>query len=221
MTIPKVRSWTDDLAGDQLNVFVPGAMGAGLLVSIGLLVSDLYRKAGGENNARRRRTLSAQATADAVTHGLEAGESNRAGFREPWVYGVVAAASLGLAAFLIPGTVWNYFNPGGYLSSIAWIWAASTVAIVAFSVFGVAVATAAPRSLPLIVGGVGLVATVRFALLASPAWALVVSLVLPVATIIAVWATNRYASQIRRVPARSRPIFVATPLTRLTDPESE
>ncbi len=219
MTTPKVRSWTDDFDADQLNVFVPGAMGAGLLVSIGLLVSDLYRKAGGASNARRRQELTARATADATTHGLEAGEANRVGFRDPWVYGVVTAASLGLAAYLIPGTIWNYFNPGGYLSSIAWIWAVSTVAIVAFIVLGLTVATAAPRSLPVVVGGVGLVATVRFASWASPGWALVISLVLPTATIIGVWATYRYARRIRRVPARARPLFVATPLTR--DPKEK
>jgi hypothetical protein len=93
------------------------------------------------------------------------------------------------------------------------------VTVVAFVVFGVTVAGAAPRSLPVVVGGAGLVATVRFALLASPGWGLVISLALPVATIIGAWVTYRYASRIQRVPARARPVFVATPLTRLSDPE--
>jgi hypothetical protein len=214
--IPARRSWIlDETDEGRLQVFVPGAMGAGILLSVGLLLSDAYRRVGGRRLAERRVALTARATATDVVFGPGTSLQSPVGMRGPVVYVVVSAAALGLVALLVPGATWNYFNPSGYIRSIAWIWAASGLAVIYFAMVGFTVASAVPRSLPLIVGAIGLGVTFRFTQLADGiVWVLMVGPGSLTATIAAVYIAHRYARNLKGLPARAWPLFVSTPLTR-------
>ena len=78
--IPVRRSWVfDDLDEDRLHVFVPGAMGAGILLSIGILLSDACRRLGGQQLVERRIAATAGAVASSVVGGRDATAAPPAG----------------------------------------------------------------------------------------------------------------------------------------------
>jgi hypothetical protein len=213
--IPVREHWAlDEFEGDRLGVFVPGAMGAGILLSLGLLLGDAYRKAGGQRLAERRVALTATTTARDVVVGPGSSLRKPPGLRSNAVYWAATALFLGLVAWLVPGATWNYFNPVGYIRHQAWIWGISAVAIVLFAVIGSTVVLAAPRALPVVAGLVGLILTVRFGLLASPGWRLIVIPGLVVLAGVAVYTSHRWARRVDHLPARAWPLLVATPLTR-------
>ncbi|NIV49571.1 MAG: hypothetical protein GWN46_23620, partial [Gammaproteobacteria bacterium] len=151
--IPARRSWVfDDYDEDRLHVFVPGAMGAGILLSIGILLSDAYRRVGGHRFAQRRTAATARAVAAEVVGGHDATAVVPVGFRHPRVFVMVVAGGVGLAALLLPGATWNYFNPNGYINDIAWLWAGGVVTGIFFARVAYIAAYAVPKSLPPIVG---------------------------------------------------------------------
>ncbi|MFQ5966361.1 MAG: hypothetical protein ACE5MI_01980 [Acidimicrobiia bacterium] len=213
--IPARRHWAlEDLEEDRLHVFVPGAMGTGLLLSLGLLLSDVYRRAGGQQLAERRVELTARAAGTDVVGGPGTSLAEPGGMRRSWIYVVVTFAALGLVAWLIPGATWNYFNPGGYIEGKAWIWAISVLAIMFFAFVGITVALAAPRWLPWVVGTVGILVTTRFTLTASTDLKALVAIGLLLSFSGMVYAAHRYVRRVDHLPARAWPLFVSTPLTR-------
>ena len=125
------------------HVVVPAVMSAGALFSLAVLARDWLDRVRGEQH--RREVVSAQASAvaaevlDLDDHVPEATEANR------WALGVVAAACLGFSIYLLPGAVFNYLRPGGYLSEIAWILALALVLVVAAGAAGIALARIALR----------------------------------------------------------------------------
>ncbi len=219
--IPVRRSWmVDDLDQDRLHVFIPSAMGAGILLSLGILVSDAYGKAGGQRLAKRWSALSARANAAEVIAGPGTSLTAPVGFRSSRTYIIVSGASLGLVAWLIPGATWNYFNPVGYVKGVAWLWAIGVLTAIFFARVGFTVAQAVPRSFPPVVGAIGLGLTARFAQLAAgEVWKLVVvGLGSLTVTIIAVYVANNYARSRRALPAWAWPFFISTPLSSTERP---
>ncbi|MFQ5949003.1 MAG: hypothetical protein ACE5KX_09105, partial [Acidimicrobiia bacterium] len=149
-----------------------------------------------------------------VIRGPGAGLRQPPGLRGRTTYGLVAGVLLSLVGVLIPGATWNYFNPGGYMESIAWIWAVSAAATVLFLAAGATVGLAAPRWIPVIVGLIGLGATIRLALLVPAPWTVVIVIGLPPLTLVSVIATRRLVRRVEGLPYLARPLFLATPLTR-------
>lgn len=217
------RPWVfEDLDEDRLHVFVPAAMGAGILLSLGILISDAYRKSGGQRLVERRVAFTAQGVAADVVSPSTAELDAPSVLRLAPVYVVVAAATLGLFALLVPGATWNYLDPGGYVEGIGWLWAVSIVASVFFVRVGFIVAHAVPRWFPLIVGVIGLVLTARFMQFAEGLrWVLVVGLGCLTATLLVGYATYRRVRSLESLPAWAWPLFVSTPLTRAAVPEEK
>jgi hypothetical protein len=201
-------------------VVIPAAMGIGVLFSVALLFSDLYRRAVGIRSAQRRASLFGASTAAQTIHGDSDILWSPQGLRSRRTYWIAAAALLTLAAIVVPGATWNYFNPGGYFEGIAWIWALSSVAVVFFLFSGVATLHAAPALLPWFAVGVTLGYAVRLATFLEPGnrvSAAVGILVVGAATTV---GATFWAKRHRGLPTWVWPFFVATSLTNHTRPTS-
>ncbi len=127
-------------------VFVPAIMGAGVVFSLATLVRDLFERgtsASAERNADVRGRLAAAAVlgtdAPDLCHPLTARRTTVA---------VVGLAGLGFAGYVGIGATYNYFNPGAYLESIAWVWAFSMVVAVLSGTVGACALAAALRPRP-------------------------------------------------------------------------
>lgn len=214
--IPVRRSWVfDDLDEDRLHVFVPGAMGAGILLSIGILLSDACRRLGGQQLVERRIAATAGAVASSVVGGRDATPAPPAGFRHPRVFVMVVAGAAGLAALLLPGATWNYFNPNGYINDIAWLWAGGVVTGIFFARVAYIAAYVVPKSLPPIVGAISLGITIRFTQLSDGiVWNLVVAAGCLAGGALAVHLARRHAAAVTHLPGWTWPFFVSTPLTK-------
>lgn len=200
-----------------LHVFIPGALAGGFLISLGLLVGDAVRKMRGDTAIERRVIHTGAAVAAEVHSGAGASVRTESGLRPRWVYGFVATASFGLVLLVIPGATWNYVNPGGYISDIAWIWAVSMVVVVGFAALGHQTIRLAPEWLPPIFGILGLGAALRF-LLGNESPALrttlvVVALLVGAIGVAATWRLRHLAGVVS-VPPSVRPLLARTPLSR-------
>lgn len=146
-----VHRWLDDrLGGDplsRLHVFVPSMLGAGLLVSLALLVTDLASRLSGGGGARRRRTILSKSVAFDVARrgGTRVPDPARVGLRHPMVYVVVGLLAASLAGYGLVGGTWNYWNPTERLRNLAWLWAGSLVVTVLAARLAWACAAAARR----------------------------------------------------------------------------
>lgn len=200
-----------------LFVFIPGALAGGFLISVGLLVGDVVRKLRGNAGTERRVLQTGAALADEIRAGAGASRRTDSGLRPRAVYGVVSSVSFALVVLVVPGATWNFFNPGGYIQNVAWIWAISMLLVVGFAVLAVQTIRLAPEWLPWIVAALGVGLALRFALGNEPAgnrlalvmFGLVVAIVGPVVT----WRFRKHANRID-VPPSARPILSRTPLSR-------
>jgi membrane-associated phospholipid phosphatase/phosphodiesterase/alkaline phosphatase D-like protein len=128
------------------HVFVPAVMGAGVLFSLLVLVRQWLDRLLGRRGHRAIAETQARSVVAEVLHGqdqTEAAPGGRTSSRRVLV--VLAAASLGVALYLLPGATFNYLRPGGYLAEIAWILAVALVLVVAFVALGVVLAVSAVR----------------------------------------------------------------------------
>jgi hypothetical protein len=167
----------------MIAVFVPGVLAGGLFVSLALVIGDLVRRVRGDAPAR----LTGGAQRSLAEIDGESAREIRVGLRSTRVYGVVSLVSLALVALAIPGALWNFLDPGGYLSDIGWI--------------------------PAIAVAVGVGAVIRFAIGPEPiAVRLVFAIGLPVAgavVALALWWSRRARPVI---PGWTRPLVRSTPL---------
>lgn len=215
--VPRHASLGDDVDPGGLFVFIPGAIASGFLISLGLLAGDAFRSVRGDAGTTRRVTSSGAVIADEVRDGARAGRSTTTGLRHRAVYGVVSLLSFAIVALAVPGATWNFMNPVGYISDIAWIWALSMIAVVGFAVLGVQALRLAPEWMPIIVAILGVGMAARFALGDEPEaiGGVLVGVGLLIATIgpIATWKARRHAG-VTDVPPSVRPLLVRTPLAR-------
>lgn len=132
-------------AGDEvtLGVFVPAIMGAGVVFSLATVVRDLVE-----------RGTSVAAGRNAEVHGrLAAGEAlGRPGLavgpRPLWhrsALGITGVAGIAFAIYLVIGATYNYFNPGGYLAGVAWLWTLSLALVALSATLGTAALVGAAR----------------------------------------------------------------------------
>lgn len=123
------RTAFDDVDPDALNVFVPGVMGAGILVSIGLLIGDLARKLGGGRAAERQGALAAGFVVREFAQTVHREDVVARGFgmRSRLTYFITAALLLSVGIYGMIGSFWNFVNPidQGWAEDVAWIWVLS------------------------------------------------------------------------------------------------
>ncbi len=215
--VPRHTSLGDDIDPDVLSVFIPGALASGFLISIGLLIGDAFRKVRGDAATDRRVTHTGAAVADEVRAGAGASRRTQSGLRARPVYGLVSLTSLALVIAVIPGATWNFFNPGGYISDIGWIWAVSLLLVLGFAILGVQILRLAPEWLPFIIAALGLGFAARFALGGESETLryLLVGFGLVIATVGAASSWRMWESRNRiDVPPSVRPLLTRTPLAR-------
>jgi len=157
------RSYADDVDPNSLFVFIPGAIASGFLISMGLLIGDAMRKVRGDAGTQRKVAMSGAALADEIRMGAGASRQTTVGLRSRTGYGIVGGIFLGLAGGAIPGASWNFLNPVGYISDIAWIWVVSMLLTLVFVVVGVQVMRLAPEWLPIFFLLLGVAIALRFA----------------------------------------------------------
>lgn len=145
--------WTADLEDDltdpgALRVFVPSIMGAGILVSLGILVGDLGRRiAPRAGRARRRAAIHRRAGALvaplAAAIGVPAPSARHARrrLRSRTFYAVLFAITVSLSLYIGIGSTFNYLRHFGPFNHKVWMESlAITVAVAFFSVSLVALA---------------------------------------------------------------------------------
>lgn len=167
--VPRHRHSSDDVDPIALHVFIPGALASGFLVSVGLLVGDAVHRVRGDRGNRRRVTVTGAALAAEVRSGSGAAHTTPFGLRRRATYGIVGGVALGLVVGAVPGATWNFLDPGGYISDIAWIWAISMVAVIAIVVLATQALRLASEWVPMTAALVGSGVIARFALAPSPA----------------------------------------------------
>ncbi len=214
-------SWGDDVDLGELDVFIPGALASGFLVSLFLLAGDALRSVRGDSGARRLIDVTATAIVADVRCGPGAHRRISTGLRERWVYGLVGAASLGVAAIVIPGATWNFLNPDGYIRQVAWVAALSALGALAFLALGVQTMRVAPKWLPPFFAVAGTAFTLRYVLLASRSTMPLVAVAGSIVTVALVAGSWRLRGPGAEVPAAVRALAARSPLGRLPGGRNE
>jgi len=197
----------------MIGVVIPAAMGIGVLFSVALLFGDFYRRVLGIRSAHKRARLFGVSTAAETIHGASEILWPPEGLRARRTYWITAAGLLALAAIAVPGATWNYFNPGGYLEGIAWIWAISSFAVVFFLFSGVATLHAAPTFLPWFSVGVTAGYAIRLVTFLESGNRVSAALGILVVGAAATVGARSWAERHRGLPTWVWPFFVATMLT--------
>ena len=130
--------------GDRF-VFVPAVMGAGIVFSLLVLARQWFDRLLGRRHRQVTASARAEATAVAVLQGEEQVVASTPTTRDRRRLAVLAAASLGVAGYLLPGATFNYLRPGGYISEIAWILAIALLLVVGFAAVGFVLGLSALR----------------------------------------------------------------------------
>ncbi len=208
------RSWVDDVDPGGLNVFIPGALASGFLVSLFLLAGDALRSVRGDSGNRRLVEVTAEAIVGDVRSGPGTHRRISTGLRERWVYGLVGGASLGVAAIVIPGASWNFLNPDGYARHVAWVAAVSALGALAFLALGVQTMRVAPKWLPSFFAVAGTAFTLRYMLLVSRSTMPLVAVAGFAVTAALVAGSWRLRGRGADVPASVRALAARSPLGR-------
>lgn len=126
-----------------LGVFVPAIMGAGIVFSLATVVRDLVERGTSVAAARNAEVRGRLAAGEVL------GQPGQAvGTRPLWhrgVLGITGVVGIAFAIYLAIGATYNYFNPGGYLSGLAWLWTLSLVLAALSATLGVAALIGAVR----------------------------------------------------------------------------
>jgi hypothetical protein len=144
------RHWWQDHDPFALHVFVPGIMGAGILVSLVLLVVDALRAVGLRGSARRpARVLGTKVGAEVLGAQPEGLRSLR---RARSTYVAVGIMSCAVAVYTMIGSFWNFINPAlgqNWVEDVAWLFALSLVVSGGLAVLGTASLRLARRDQPI------------------------------------------------------------------------
>ncbi|MGQ0804159.1 MAG: hypothetical protein ACT4PI_09895 [Actinomycetota bacterium] len=111
-----------------MRIFVPSIMGAGIVVSVAILLGDLGRSlAPNAAKARRRAVVRRRALAlvapiaTAIGAPPPAVPVARRRLRRRGFYAVLFAVSTGLSVYVALGSTFNFRRRGGYLEGVIWV----------------------------------------------------------------------------------------------------
>ncbi len=111
---------------DDRHVFVPMVLGAGIVVSVVLLLSDAVAALRGRNHgrlrARRRSLLVARDLAEPIG-GAKPPPATR--LRMRGTYSMIGVAVAAFAVYVLVGATWNYWDPYRrvqWSEGVAWLW---------------------------------------------------------------------------------------------------
>ena len=121
---------------DRLSIFVPAVMAGGLLFSLVILLRDALERTFGQRRILRRGALFGHTTAAGVLPGTREGTLDVAGLRPRALYATVGLICCGIAAYGLPGAVFNYLHAGFYNADIAWMLAWCLLAVLVFAAIG-------------------------------------------------------------------------------------
>ena len=137
MTPPTRHLVPAELSDLERHLFVPAIMGAGLLFSIATVVRDvLHSRQGRAPGLDRRLDIAGRASA----HHVATGEPPASGLRTAaWprvFYLLTGMTALGVAAYVVIGSSYNYLREAGYVAGVAWLWGAAMVLGTLLTVIG-------------------------------------------------------------------------------------
>ena len=121
---------------DRLSIFVPAVMAGGLLFSLVILLRDALERTFGQRRMLRRGALYGHTTAAGVLTGTPEATLDVAGLRPRGVYATVGLICCAVAAYGLPGAVFNYLRAGFYNADIAWMLAWCLLAVLVFAAIG-------------------------------------------------------------------------------------
>lgn len=128
MTSPARHLIAAELGDRERHLFVPAIMGAGLLFSIATVVRDmLHSRQGRAPGLDRRLDIAGRASAHHVATGEPPARALRTAARPRVFYLLTAMATLGVAAYVVIGSTYNYVRAAGYVAGVAWLWGAAMV----------------------------------------------------------------------------------------------
>lgn len=136
------------ISAPVLAVFVPTAIGAGLVTSLVLVVVDTVGQLRSTRQRRRTTRILGASTAAAVREGSSA-DASRIGLRSRRAALVAGFVSGSIGVYGLIGSFWNYWNPEERFRGLAWLWAVSWLAASAFVAVGVAALLVASTERPL------------------------------------------------------------------------
>lgn len=145
------RRTADILAAlrDERGIFVPSVMGAGILMSLALVISDALRRIGILGGPRARRAAARRRAARLVAPAARAvaeeppEEPLRRRLRTRGAYTAIFVAAVAFSLYVGIGSTFNYLRAFGPFSGEAWMQAlAISVATLAFGIGVVGAVTA-------------------------------------------------------------------------------
>lgn len=107
-----------------LAVFVPTAIGAGIVASLALGITDLLGQLRSERQRRRSVEILATSTA-ATAMGASTDAASRVGVRSRRLAAVAGLVVGGLGVYGLMGSFWNFWNPVDTFNEAGWMWALS------------------------------------------------------------------------------------------------
>lgn len=141
--------WTADIEEDLVDagsarVFVPSIMGAGILVSLGILVGDALRRIAPSAGAARRHAATRRRVrrlvaplADAIGAPAPSLPKARRRLRSRRFYAFLFVGSVTLSLYVAIGSTANYLRDSGPFSGVVWMEALAMSASVFFLAVGV------------------------------------------------------------------------------------
>lgn len=118
-------------------IFVPGVLGAGLLLSLVITIADAIRATARIGRTARKERVVGERVANEIVGAPERDPGWT--FRARRTYAVVGVAGIAIAIYVAIGSFWNFFNPSpgqNWAEDIAWLFAASAVSAAGFAAVG-------------------------------------------------------------------------------------
>jgi hypothetical protein len=144
-----VLGWTADLEDDlgdtgTLPIFVPSIMGAGILESVAVLMTDALRALNPRRRAARRRAVVQRRAvalvvplADAIGVLPPSLPRSRRRLRSRRFYVALGVSSVALSVYVAIGSTANYLRAGGYVEGVLWLEVCALSASLFFFAVGV------------------------------------------------------------------------------------
>ena len=105
---------------DRLHIFVPAVMSVGLFFWMASELVELFRARTEQVREERSRVAGAEVV-DQLLNRTDERSPSEQGLRPRPVYVMIGLTLVGVALYVLVGSIANYVRPGGYVSNIAWL----------------------------------------------------------------------------------------------------